>query len=92
MESSQIFGVEFLNLLKELAKEAYLEGVKDGKESLKDRGFGTITEAQRRSGYGKAAITKLRDSGEISYIMNGAKYLYDLNDLHHYMQRNKERG
>ena len=90
MESSQIFGVEFLNLLKELAKEAYLEGVKDGKESLKDRGFGTITEAQRRSGYGKAAITKLRDSGEISYIMNGAKYLYDLDDLYHYMQRNKE--
>lgn len=92
MESSQIFGEEFLNLLKELAKEAYLEGVKDGKESLKDRGFGTITEAQRRSGYGKAAITKLRDSGEISYIMNGAKYLYDLNDLDHYMQRNKERA
>ena len=90
MESSQIFGEEFLNLLKELAKEAYLEGVKDGKESLKDRGFGTITEAQKMSGYGKAAITKLRDSGEISYIMNGAKYLYDLDDLYHYMQRNKE--
>ena len=92
MEISQIFGEEFLNLMKELVKEAYLEGVKDGKESLKDRGFGTITEAQRRSGYGKAAITKLRDSGEISYIMNGAKYLYDLNDLDHYMQRNKERA
>ena len=90
MESSQIFGEQFMNLMKELAKEAYLEGVKDGKESLKDRGFGTITEAQRRSGYGKAAITKLRDSGEISYIMNGAKYLYDLDDLYHYMQRNKE--
>lgn len=90
MESSQIFGEEFMNLMKELAKEAYLEGVKDGKESLKDRGFGTITEAQRRSGYGKAAITRLRDSGEISYIMNGAKYLYDLDDLYHYMQRNKE--
>ena len=92
MEISQIFGEQYMNLLKELAKEAYLEGVKDGKESLKDRGFGTITEAQRRSGYGKAAITKLRDSGEISYIMNGAKYLYDLNDLDHYMQRNKERA
>ena len=90
MESSQIFGEEFMNLLRELAKEAYLEGVKDGKKSLKERGFGTITEAQRRSGYGKAAITKLRDSGEISYIMNGAKYLYDLDDLYHYMQRNKE--
>ena len=90
MESSQIFGEEFLNLLKEQAKEAYLEGVKDGKESLKERGFGTITEAQERSGYGKAAITKLRDNGEISYIMNGAKYLYDLDDLYHYMQRNKE--
>ena len=90
MESSQIFGEEFLNLLKEQAKEAYLEGVKDGKESLKERGFGTITEAQERSGYGKAAITKLRDSGEISYIMNGAKFLYDLDDLYHYMQRNKE--
>ena len=90
MESSQIFGEEFMNMLREQAKEAYLEGVKDGKESLKDRGFGTITEAQRRSGYGKAAITKLRDSGEISYIMNGAKYLYDLDDLYHYMQRNKE--
>ena len=90
MESSQIFGEEFMNMLREQAKEAYLEGVKDGKESLKDRGFGTITEAQRRSGYGKAAITKLRDSGDISYIMNGAKYLYDLDDLYHYMQRNKE--
>ena len=90
MESSQIFGEEFLNLLKELAKEAYLEGVKDGKGSLKERGFGTITEAQERSGYGKAAITKLRDNGEISFIMNGAKYLYDLDDLYHYMQRNKE--
>ena len=92
MEVSQIFGEQFMNLMKELFKEAYLEGVKDGKESLKDRGFGTITEAQRRSGYGKAAITKLRDSGEISYIMNGAKFLYDLNDLDHYMQRNKERA
>ena len=90
MESSQIFGEEFMNMLREQAKEAYLEGVKDGKKSLKERGFGTITEAQRRSGYGKAAITKLRDSGEISYIMNGAKYLYDLDDLYHYMQRNKE--
>lgn len=90
MEISQIFGEQYMNLLKELAKEAYLEGVKDGKESLKDRGFGTITEAQRRSGYGKAAITKLRDNGEISYIMNGAKYLYDLDDLYHYMQRQKE--
>ena len=92
MEISQIFGDSFLENLQEQAKQAYLQGVEDGKESLKDRGFGTITEAQRRSGYGKAAITKLRDSGEISYIMNGAKYLYDLNDLHHYMQRNKERA
>ena len=92
MESNQIFGEQFMNQIREQAKEAYLEGVKDGKESLKDRGFGTITEAQRRSGYGKAAITKLRDSGEISYIMNGAKFLYDLDDLYHYMQRNKERA
>lgn len=90
MESSQIFGEQFMNLLKEQAKEAYLEGVKDGKKSLKNRGFGNITEAQKMSGYGKAAITKLRDSGEISYIMNGAKYLYDLDELYHYMQRNKE--
>ena len=92
MEPSQIFGEAFMDLMKELAKEAYLEGVKDGKKSLKDRGFGTITEAQKISGYGKAAITKLRDSGEISYIMNGAKFLYDLDDLYHYMQRNKERA
>ena len=35
MESSQIFGEQFMNLLKEQAKEAYLEGVKDGKKSLK---------------------------------------------------------
>lgn len=90
MESSQIFGVEFMDLLREQAKEAYLEGVKDGKKSLKNRGFGNITEAQKMSGYGKAAITKLRDNGEISFIMNGAKYLYDLDDLYHYMQRNKE--
>jgi hypothetical protein len=46
MEISQIFVEQYINLLKELAKEAYLEGVKDGKKSLKDRGFGTITEAQ----------------------------------------------
>jgi len=57
---------------------------------LKIVAFGNITEAQKMSGYGKAAITKLRDSGEISYIMNGAKFLYDLDDLYHYMQRNKE--
>ena len=90
METSQIFGELYMNLLKELAKEAYLEGVKDDKKSLKNRGFGTITEAQKMSGYGKAAITKLRDNGEISYIRNGAKYIYDLDDLYHYMQRNKE--
>ena len=90
MESIQIFGEQFMNLMKELAKEAYLEGVKDGKKSLKNRGFGNITEAQKMSGYGKAAITKLRDNGEIYYIRNGAKFLYDLDDLYHYMQRNKE--
>jgi hypothetical protein len=53
MESSQIFGEQFMNLLREQAKEAYLEGVKDGKKSLKNRGFGNITEAQKMSGYGK---------------------------------------
>ena len=90
MEISQIFGDSFLENIQEQAKQAYLQGVKDGKESLKERGFGTITEAQRRSGYGKAAITKLRDNGEIYYIRNGAKFLYDLDDLYHYMQRNKE--
>ena len=78
-----------MDLLREQAKKAYLEGVKDGKKSLKNRGFGNITEAQKMSGSGKAAITKLRDSGEISYIMNGAKYLYDLDDLYHYMQSSR---
>ena len=92
MEASQIFGESFMDMLREQSKKSYLEGVKDGKKIAKSRGFGNITQAQELSGYGKSAITDLRKSGDISFIMNGAKYLYDLDDLYHYMQRNKEKA
>lgn len=92
MEMGQIFGDSFIESLKEQAKEAYLQGVEEGKRLSKSRGFGDISKAMKESGMGRAAVERLRDEGEISYIRNGSKFVYDLNEIYHYMQRNKEKS
>ncbi|MGX7048300.1 hypothetical protein RU86_GL001318 [Lactococcus piscium] len=89
MEINQIFGDEFLKSLREQSKLAYLQGVEDGKKLNKKRGFGNIVRAQEETGFGRDAITKLRKEKKISFVKNGSKYLYDLDELYHYMQRNK---
>lgn len=90
MEIGAIFGESFMSDLRDQAKQAYLLGVEDGKKLNKKRGFCDISKAQEETGYGRTAIENLRNSKKISFVKNGSKYLYDLDELYHYMQRQKE--
>lgn len=76
--------------LREQSKQAYLLGLEDGKKLNKKRGFGNISKAQEETGFGRDAITKLRKDKKISFVKNGSNYVYDLDELYHYMQRQKE--
>ncbi len=90
MEISQIFGDLFLENLQEQAKQAYLQGVEDGRRLNKNRGFGDVKEAMQVSGLGRTAVERLRATNKIHHVKNGSKYLYDLDEVYHYMQRQKE--
>ena len=90
MEINQIFGDEFLKSLREQAKQAYLQGVEDGKQLNKMRGFGDIKKAMEISGLGRTAVERLRSTNKIAHVKNGSKYLYDLDEVYHYMQRLKK--